>query len=197
MTNALYNLRRLKTKITGPKVRRVEGDREYGESAECLRKKWLHEYLASCPNLVDLDLSWEENFPDPKLDLRHWLDSFHWQALTNLRLDDFEVSPAMLIAFVARHSASLQRLTLRDISLTEGTWYPTLIEMRKVLRLKEASVSGVFDLSDWDENDSWNMYPYPEYQENKQPYGDFIKGYLEDHSGQEMRLDILMRDGHV
>lgn len=66
--------------------------------------------------------------------------------------------------------------------------------MRKVLRLKKASVSGVFYHND---DDSWWMDPDPEWSGGEQPYGDYVREYLEDHSDREMKLDVLVRDGHL
>lgn len=151
------------------------------------------EFFTYCHDLTHLDLTWYEGFFDGKLDLQHFLGEFTWHLLSSVSFGRFRITEAAFVNFAARHSTSLDHLSLSDITLSEGTWYSTFKTLRKVLRLKKASVSGVFYHNDYD---AWWMDPGPAWNGN-QPYGDYVREYLVDHSDQEMQLDALVREGHV
>lgn len=191
---SLCKVRRMKVAFDGPKGLGQRGEREHLEFEECLTKKRPFEFLTCCPGLTHLDLTWHECISDDEFDLRHFLGDFIWHHLSSVTFGNFCITEAAFIIFFARHSTSLDQLSLQYITLTEGTWYSTFNRMRKVLRLKKVSVSGVFYQYD---DDDWWMYPDPYWNKGKQPYGDYVKEYLEDHSDREMRLDVLVRDGHV
>ena len=192
--SSLCKVRRMKVAFDGPKGLGQRAEREHREFEECLTKRRLFKFLTCCPDLIHLDLTWNGSFPDDELDLQNFVGDFVWHHLSSVAFTCFCITEAAFIDFFARHSTSLDQLSLCYITLTEGTWHSTFNRMRKVLRLTKVSVSGVFHQND---DDDWWMYPDPYWNEGKQPYGDYVKEYLEDHSDREMRLDVLVRDGHV
>lgn len=194
MKNALCKVHSIKVRFDGPKLRGRLAETRDPDFEGCLTKKRPFEFLACCCDLTHLDLTWKEDFFDDPLDLQHFLGDFTWHRLSSVRLGDFCITEAAFVYFAARHSKSLEQLSLQYMTLSEGTWYSTFKRMRKVLRLKKASVSGVFYHND---DEVWWMDPNPERNRGKQPYGKYVKEYLEDHSDREMQLDVLVRDGHV
>lgn len=200
MKNSLSKVHRIKVRFDGSELRRRLAETERLKFEECLTKKRPFEFLTSCSELTHLDLCWYEDVVWDKLDLQHFLGDFTWHLLSSVRLGDFYITEEALVKFAARHSKSLDQLSLWDITLSEGAWYSTLKRMRKVLRLKKASVSGIFYHNDgdawWMDDDDFSTDADPEWYDGKQPYGDYVKEYLEDHSDREMRLDVLVRDGH-
>ena len=190
MKNTHCKVHRLRIIIDGP----TPAETESPEFEECLTKKRPFEFLTCCSNLTHLDLTWYTYAFENPMDLQHFLGDFTWHLLSSVRLGNFRITGEAFVEFAARHSTSLDQLSLRHITLSEGDWYSTLKRMRKVLRLKKPSVSGVLYLN----NDHyWWMYPDPRRNPGELAYGDYVKEYLEDHSEREMQLDVLVRGGHL
>ncbi len=178
--------------IVGPKLR---AETEHREFEKCLTKKRPFEFFTCCHNLTHLDLTWYEGVFDGQLDLQHFLGDFTWHLLSSVRFGRFRITEAAFVNFATRHSTSLDQLSLWDMTLSEGAWYSTFKALRKVLRLKKASVSGVFYNNVYH---GWWMDPDPDPAWNgTKPFGDYVREYLLDHSDQEMQLDVLVREGHV
>ena len=192
--NALCKVHRMKAGMNGPMLRRARlSEIEHQEFEECLTQKKPFEFLTCCHDLTHLDLAWYDGFFDGKLDLQHFLGDFTWHILSSVRFGRFRITEAAFVDFAARHSTSLDQLSLWDITLSEGHWYSTFKKLRSLLRLRKASVSGIFYHNGYD---AWWMDSDPKWN-GHQPYGDYVREYLVDHSDQEMQLDVLVREGHV
>ena len=193
MKDIIRKIHRMKISFDGRKL--LQEEIEGPEFEECLTKWRPFELLTCCCDLTHLDLTWYEYLLDDKFDLQHFLGDFTWHLLSSVRLGNFRITEMALVNFAARHSTSLDELSLWDITLSEGAWYSTFRSMRKVLRLKKASVEGIFYY--YNDEEAWWMDPNPKQKPPKQAYGDYVREYLEDHSDREMQLDVLVRDGHV
>jgi hypothetical protein len=68
-----------------------------------------------------------------------------WSNLQSIHLDGFESTAQELVEFLGVYCATLKSVTLRNCFLLSGSWIYLLPELRELLSLEEAEVSGAVE----------------------------------------------------
>lgn len=151
------------------------------------------ELLSAAPDLEALRISFNRYYPTIGMSL----GVFHWTSLKAVELDTLETSERDLIDFFSRHANSLHSVTLTDIDLLDGTWFPILHKMRQTLKLKHAHA--FFELSEDDGMTVWEMDRTIECWNVERkvsvvspPLGELIGEYLQEYDKEDMTFEAYL-----
>jgi len=138
-----------------------DGHMEIPECASLLEEHGrLRDLVTSAPNLEQLQIHFDWDYPYSPTNLKHVVGDFIWPCLTIASFGFIETEEDPLLEFFKRHADSLKDIALDTIVLLPGgQWFRVWQAARRILRLESASMWGnltsateEFDFG-WSEND--------------------------------------------
>ncbi|MCJ1459622.1 hypothetical protein MMC28_010001 [Mycoblastus sanguinarius] len=145
----------------------------------------IGQFVTSAPDLEIFSITFDDTYNDNHFDyaFERIIGNFRWPSLKSATFSVMNIREDDLMDFCARHTSTLEELSLGDIYMFEGTWLSTLRRMRQTSKLTKFDVHGVLgddDILEWNLTSSYGP-------------GQFIRNYVLDHNGEDIALEEYLK----